>query len=104
MCNFDEMSVEERRGFVRRARGKWRTKVLYCYGETHIEAQGFEYDDDPMEYVLVYDGNNVYRNRFLKNLFDTDEYTARVINEEEIDVLRQAVDFDYNPMISRQPW
>jgi len=104
MCNFDEMSVEERRGIVRRARGKWQSKVLYCYGETHIEAHGFKYDDDPLEYVLIYDGAIVHRSKFLKHLFNTDEYTAKVINEEEIDVLRQAVDFDYNPMISRQQW
>lgn len=104
MCNFDEMSVEERRNLVQLARGKWQRKILYCYGETHIEAQGFEYDREPMEYVLVYDGNNVYRSHFLIKLFDTENYVDRPINEEEIDVLRQAVHFDYNPMISRQQW
>lgn len=103
MCDLNSMSKEERRNLVVRARGNYVTKPLYQYGDTTITGSGWEYDY-VKSYTLMYEDVFVYSSDNLIELLDTENYTDRPINEDEIDMLRTFITLESDDHFTRYEW
>ena len=104
MCNFAELSVEERRKLAIKVRGNYTGKCLYRYQDTEIHAHGYEFDMMPASYSLRYEGALVYCATNLTDLLDTENYSDRPINEDEIDTLRQVISINENEFLFQDNW
>lgn len=87
MCNVDQLSTGERQALLRRARGRWINKILMVHGSTRVHGLGYEYDDEPRSFVLYFEDEQVYMDASLLSTLNSENFTHKVINEDELDYI-----------------